>query len=528
MNTQISQLFDSTLRPLKYGKLFNDSGVQVYPDSVSVEITKGDNVALALENAPMIDTDTGETQLDWSTADSALLTDSIPGFDNRARWSFINHTESDPDTELELHFDNTQQPTVFEDTSANAITVTVAGDTIQQATVKKWPGMAAEFDGTGDYLTIPNTAPFDLTSGDFTIESWVYTRQIGANTAIYSHGDGFQDTAATLFMNTSGSIVFQIYDTVPFNTLTLTTAPSMLTLNTWHHLAVERTGTTYRIYVDGVVEVTTESAVVPVATIGLPTIGAEPSGGNWYWDGFMDDFRFSSIARYQGTLNVPSAAFDTEIMERTQYFDVVYAELRTRVNDSELISVNSSLNSNRKTFAGDTTGGTVTTVIDTDGLSVYPAEFFESAVISFSSGSNEGQQRRITQFDAANSTLTVSPALDFAAANTDMYTIDMSYNPQIIQAWKVICSRVIEWFNKETAARVLDGSDFSDPHLSLSLAMVNENLIQGREDKYSLAAARYRENYEAAMSGLQVKLDISSESDGSSISTQTLSRVWSK
>lgn len=528
MNTQVTQLFDETLRPLKYGILFDDSGRQVYPDSVSVEITRGDNTALQLENAPMIDAATGETQLDWSAADSAAMTIDVPGFDNRARWSFINHTVADSSTVLELHFDNTQQPAVFEDTSTNATSVTRIGDTIQQAAIKKFPGMAAEFDGAGDYLTVPNTAPFDLSSGDFTIESWVYTRQIGANVAIYSHGDGFNDTAATLFMNTAGAINFQIYDAVPFNTLTLSTAPNVLALNTWHHVAVERTGTTYRIYIDGDVKVTTDSAVVPVATIGLPTIGAEPSGTSWFWNGFMDDFRFSSVARYQGTLNVPATAFDTDILERTQYFDVVFAEIRTRVKDPDLIEVYPPLMAARKKYSGKATGGTLSTVVDTGTLTPYPAEFFRSGIISFVTGANLGRNRPVIQFDAANSTLTVSPAFNFNVDAGDAYTIDSSYNAQISQAWRQIFGRVVKWFDRESAGRLLDGEDFTDPHLFLSLAMAAETLIQGKEDQYSIAAARFRQQYESELNGLKVKLDISAAGDGSSIAHKPLIRFWGK
>ncbi len=308
MNKQISQLFDGVLRPLEYGVLFNDSGAQVYPDTVTLTISREDAVPIALDNSPVIDADTGIASYTFSVNDSAILNEDVPGFDNRARWTF-----------------------------------TEGGDTF----------------------------------------------------------------------------------------------------------------------------------------------------------------------------------------ERTQYFDTVFAQLRSRVTDSELISVMPQLAANRKPFAGDATGGTTTTVIDTDRLSIFPAEFFLNATISFQSGSNEGQQRIVTLFDAENSTLTVSPALEFSAANNDMYTLEMSYNPQIRQAWKEITSRTVEWFNKELAARALDGADFSSPHLSLSLAMASEILIQGKDDQYSLAASRHRQDYEASMSGLKVKLDISTEADGSTITTRELARVWS-
>jgi len=308
LNKQISQQFDGVLRPLEYGVLFNDSGAQVFPDTVTLTITRDDTIPVALENIPVIDANTGIASYTFSVNDSAILNEDVPGFDNRARWTF------------------------------------------------------------------------------------------------------------------------------------------------------------------------TEGA---------------------------------------------------ETFERTQYFDTVFAELRSRVTDSELISVMPQLADNRMTYSGDATGGTTTTVTDTGRLSLFPAEFFLGATVAFQDGSNEGQQRMVTLFDAANSTLTVSPALDFSAANNDMYTLEMSYNPQIRRAWKEISSRTVEWFNKELAARALDGADFSSPHLSLSIAIAAETLIQTKEDLYALAAARHRQDYEASMSGLKVKLDISTEADGSEVATRELSRVWS-
>jgi hypothetical protein len=119
------------------------------------------------------------------------------------------------------------------------------------------------FDGTGDFLSIPDNAAFDMGTGDFTIECWVY---IDGNSAL--NGSSLRDAAIFGCYPTGGSIsnsyglfiagngtttgtglVFETYQSGTRYPLIVTTT---VTQNKWHHIAVARSGTTTKLFLDGV------------------------------------------------------------------------------------------------------------------------------------------------------------------------------------------------------------------------------------------------------------------------------------
>ena len=116
-------------------------------------------------------------------------------------------------------------------------------------------GSSALFDGTTDYLSIPASADFNMGTGDFCIESWVY---IAANSAVNGSGD----KAAMIFSaNYSGLgyIEFMI------NGGGANTGDAMgvwngsvwqgqlctISQGAWHHVAVSRQSGVITFYLDG-------------------------------------------------------------------------------------------------------------------------------------------------------------------------------------------------------------------------------------------------------------------------------------
>jgi len=63
----------------------------------------------------------------------------------------------------------------FADSALHKIhTVTAYGDAHTDTSVKKFGTASLQLDGTGDYLSIPDSVDWDLGTGDFTIEFWAY------------------------------------------------------------------------------------------------------------------------------------------------------------------------------------------------------------------------------------------------------------------------------------------------------------------------------------------------------------------
>ncbi|MDP6771689.1 MAG: hypothetical protein QF704_13395, partial [Anaerolineales bacterium] len=84
-------------------------------------------------------------------------------------------------TKCLMHMDGADDGTTFTDSSTVGSTISVSGNAHTDTTVKKFGTASAEFDGTGDYLTIPANSAFAFTAGNTqtsadqgTIEAWVY------------------------------------------------------------------------------------------------------------------------------------------------------------------------------------------------------------------------------------------------------------------------------------------------------------------------------------------------------------------
>lgn len=148
----------------------------------------------------------------------------------------------------------TCQDNTFVDNSINNFTVTGSGNATPHLSSpfsmdQILTSYSCNFDGSGDYLTLPSNSAFSFGSTEnFTIEGWVKYTAL-TNSGIFQIG-------ATLFPGqnglglglSSGTPVWMLYHSNGSSTLA-TTRPL---INTWQHFAVVRNSGTTRLYVDGV------------------------------------------------------------------------------------------------------------------------------------------------------------------------------------------------------------------------------------------------------------------------------------
>jgi hypothetical protein len=103
----------------------------------------------------------------------------------------------------------------------------------------------AYFDGTGDYLTVPNNAPG---TGDFTLECWVYATATPSDVGIFeSRTNGLGATENGFTITAFSSSVIRIFCN---GILVSSTGTSYV--NTWCHVAVVRSSGTWNLYINGV------------------------------------------------------------------------------------------------------------------------------------------------------------------------------------------------------------------------------------------------------------------------------------
>lgn len=183
---------------------------------------------------------------------------------------------------------------------------------VTKTSIKKNGKSSIYFDGVNDYLSVPDSEDFNFGSGDFTVDFWINFSAVKPNgwTGIFSqrilHNN---DNSFTLFYKTSASPqnVWQISlansDGVTW--VDYYSDPLLPAVNTWHHIAIVRKGTSLKLYYDGVtkINITLQAGQVLYNSTQPLVIGATNGGGfiNHFFNGYIDDFRISKgIARWDG------------------------------------------------------------------------------------------------------------------------------------------------------------------------------------------------------------------------------------
>lgn len=137
------------------------------------------------------------------------------------------------------------------DVSTYARTMTANGNAQISGGVSKFGGASLLLDGTGDYLTTPDASEFDLGTGDYQVQCWIYRNGAKANDAYVLSCYTSSIAGYTLAMRTSDKAMAwgEHGDT---GALTGTTP---IADTTWTHVAVGRKSGISYLFVGGVLEV---------------------------------------------------------------------------------------------------------------------------------------------------------------------------------------------------------------------------------------------------------------------------------
>jgi hypothetical protein len=187
----------------------------------------------------------------------------------------------------------------FYDLSSNGNPETSTGTTAITTQVKKYGLVGASY-ATTSYQTINNATNLQLNAGDYTIEMWVYRNAAGV-----LHSLACKGAAATgwlLQINTSNQLVFTVTSTA------ILTSTTTIPATTWTFVAVTRSGTSTRIFVNGNLESTATDSTNFSETEPL-IIGADRGSINGL-NGYLDDVRITKgVARYTSSFTPPTASF---------------------------------------------------------------------------------------------------------------------------------------------------------------------------------------------------------------------------
>ena len=141
------------------------------------------------------------------------------------------------------------------------------------------------FDGTNDYVDCGDVSAFDIQS--FTISAWIKINDVDYN-GILNHYDS--NKGYNFFVNNNGVLRTYIGDNSGANSLSAGTA---LVANKWYHCATTYTSGTRKIYLNGVEDGSSSTAVTITFPSGSLIIGEAIDA---YMNGNISDVALYSSA----------------------------------------------------------------------------------------------------------------------------------------------------------------------------------------------------------------------------------------
>jgi len=243
----------------------------------------------------------GKRRVPTTTAASGLW---FPNEQSVARREAIWPTTGDPyfsSVSLLLHMNGSNGSTTFTDSSTNALSVTANGNAQISTAQSKFGGASGYFDGTGDFLTVANSNNvLTFGSGDFTIEFWLYPLNTSTLQVFLDFRPSAQGAYPVIYVQ-SGTLHYYV------NTANQISASSALTANQWQYVALAKSGTQTKMYVDAV---QVGSTYTDNNTYLAPTCRIGTSFDSFAANAYFDDLRITKgVARYTANFTPPTAPF---------------------------------------------------------------------------------------------------------------------------------------------------------------------------------------------------------------------------
>ena len=159
-------------------------------------------------------------------------------------------------------------------------------------------GYSVFFDGTGDYLS--NTANTIIpTTGDFTFETWVYPTQVSTLQFLI----GTTNNSGNKFFIYIGSTA---YVGVQTGSSFRDSSTTKVVANAWNHIACTRTGSTYALFVNGVVQSISGSGTMASTLDVTPTYIGSRDAGNSPVTGYLSNVRVCNSVLYTAAFTPPT------------------------------------------------------------------------------------------------------------------------------------------------------------------------------------------------------------------------------
>ena len=211
---------------------------------------------------------------------------------------------------LLLHMTGTNGSTSLPDSSSIKRSTIAYGNAAISTTQSKWGGGSGAFDGSGDYILLPNDGGLNnFGTWDYTIEAWVRTTDNTREGVIISCASSWtSSTAYNLEIRSTGDLRYYAGNNAPIQIIS---GAGAISNNTWYHVAVSRVSGTTKLFINGVSVGTPHTGSVSIGNSSQPKIGIFAPDNSAGWNGYINDMRITNgIGRYSSNFPSPASQFD--------------------------------------------------------------------------------------------------------------------------------------------------------------------------------------------------------------------------
>ena len=197
----------------------------------------------------------------------------------------------------------------FVDKSSTPKTVTANGGATANGAAKVGSS-SFSFSGSSQYLSIPYSSDFDLSTGDFTVECWAKATSLSSTLnmlAINTTSD--QYAQAAILITTSGGVYWLAQSNSTNEWISSNVSASgLVTVGTWYHFAGVKSGANYTLYLNGV-NVLSYTSSDAVKSKSSPSQIGWRNGASAYFEGQIDEVRVTKAARYNANFAPTALAY---------------------------------------------------------------------------------------------------------------------------------------------------------------------------------------------------------------------------
>lgn len=219
-----------------------------------------------------------------------------------------------------LHFDGADASTsMFDEVNRSW---TAVGNAQLDVSQSKFGGSSLLLDGSGDYLTSPNSDDFNFGAGDFCIEAWVRPTQAG--TIFAKRTTSATQSGYTFVITTSGAnlvLAFVSWGGSGSTTLHNLIGTIPISTSDFTHVAVARQAGQLRLFVNGVQDGSQTTFAAIASNTELARIGSTPQGDALF-AGHIDELRVvKGSAIYTSAFTPATEAFQSGRVVSQLHFD---------------------------------------------------------------------------------------------------------------------------------------------------------------------------------------------------------------